>query len=115
MQTTTRKRRDSLNIPAFLRRRRARRREQHAPPPPPPPRPPEGDEWKQAQRFHVFLEDEIPQLGCGWRAVWAAIDSATVRLAHGPRRATIRLDLWTELQRHAQRHGAPLGQLSFVF
>lgn len=58
----------------------------------------------QPQRYHVFLQDEAPRIGSGWRIVTVLKGRKWVRLLdeRSGRRAKIRAALWVDLEMHGK-------------
>jgi hypothetical protein len=95
---------DTLDIPAFLDVRhlgkvkpiKARRRFRHT-----KPRRPEGARWEAATLREVYLYDDAPTLGCGYRKLWVSEGRKWCKLAatDGVRRAKVSMAEWAKIAR----------------
>jgi len=63
--------------------------------------PPEGEVWQGAERWSVWLQGEVPQLGNGRRLAWIVEGRKWVRIADAEGKAKIPMALWRQLQRNA--------------
>jgi hypothetical protein len=96
---------DDLRIPDFLRRCRnainaplaqpVRRRRYRTPPRP------QGERWENAKLVDLYLYDEAPALGAGYRKVWVAEGRKWCKLASadGLSKAKIPMSVWAEIAR----------------
>lgn len=53
--------------------------------------------WGYKFRLYIEAEEELQQLGCGWRNVIVELDGAHVRLHHNARTATMKRDAFNAL------------------
>jgi len=53
--------------------------------------------WGYKVRLHIEAEEELQQLGCGWRNVIIELDGPRVRLHHNGRTATMKRDAFKAL------------------
>ncbi len=51
-------------------------------------------------RMRIFLHDEAPRIGCGWRLVSVKVGRDWVRLASIAGRAKIKKAAWAQIARH---------------
>lgn len=82
---------DDNPMPDFLKRpkvakskgvRVVTRKKRHVAPKPPEGPPSDPDRWADASQYRVYLHDECPLIGCGWRNVWVTEGRKWVRLCN---------------------------------
>jgi hypothetical protein len=95
---------DTLDIPAFLDVRhkgkvrpiKSRSRFRHT-----KPQRPEGARWSSATLRAVYLYDEAPTIGAGYRSVWVSEGRKWCKLAStdGVSRTKVAMDVWAKIAR----------------
>lgn len=68
--------------------------------------------WGYKVRLYIEAEEELQQLGCGWRTVIIELDGPRVHLHHNGRIATMKRDAFKALLARNKRHKRP--QLKLV-
>ena len=68
----------------------------------PKPRP-EGQRWEQAERWEVFVGQELLGLACGRRRLWVVEGRKWARLHDGESQVKVPMALWRQTQRSGKQ------------
>ena len=64
---------------------------------------PEGKRWLKARRAWVYLQDEAPQIGSGWRPVWYVEGRKWAYLAGTIGRRRLKMSVWLTIKEESMK------------